>query len=93
MNIKPQGTKLIVKPLEKKEEVQDSGIIIPGVANADLREGLVISVGEQLEGFIKKDDIVLYPDKKGCQQLIDGVWYLWLDAEAGREEVWGLIQK
>lgn len=93
MNIKPQGTKLIVTVLPRVEEKGEGGIIIPGTANADLREGEVVAVGAQLESFISPGDIILFPEKRGCEQRINGKDYLWLDAEQGYNEVWGLIQK
>ena len=56
MNIKPQGKKLIVKPIEQKEEVTDSGIVIPGVANANLQKGEIVAVGVELHGFAASHD-------------------------------------
>ena len=93
MNIKPQGLKLIVKVLEKKEAVMESGLIEVATANADLREAEVVAIGEGLVGKINEGDIILYPNGRGVIQRIDGEWYLWLDAEPGLEQVWGVISK
>lgn len=93
MNIKPQGLKLIVKPIPKKEEDLGAGILAPTTANADLDSAEVISVGVELEGKIAPGDTVLYPSKKGVTQWVDKISYLWLDAEAGKDEIWGVISK
>jgi len=93
MNIKPQGLKLIVKVLPKKEEKFDSGIVMPETANADLREAEIVAVGEGLVGKVNEGDIVLYPNGKGVIQRIDGEWYLWLDATPELEQVWGVVSK
>ncbi len=92
-DVKPQGTKLIVKPIPKKEEDLGSGIIAPETSNADLQSAEVVSVGRELEGVIKIGDTVLYPSKKGVSQNIEQVFYLWLDAEPSKEEIWAVISK
>ncbi len=92
-DIKPQGTKLIVKPIPKKEEDLGSGIIAPETANADLQSGEVIAVGVELIGKINIGDTVLHPSKKGVSQNIEQTFYLWLDAEPSKEEIWAVISK
>jgi len=93
IDIKPQGLKIIVKVLPKKEEVYSSGIVMPETANADLREAEIVAIGSGLDGVLKRGDIVLYPNGKGVVQRIDGEWYLWLDATPELEQVWGVVSK
>ena len=87
----PQGLKLIVRPLPKKEETMDSGIV--AAVMADLSEGEVVFTGHLLNGVISVGDVVLYPTKRGVTQWINKEPLLWLDAEPSREEVWGVIKK
>ncbi len=93
IKIKPQGKKLLVKYIEREEEVLESGIIIPGVANANLQEGEIVAVGVELDGLVSVGDIALYPEKSGVSQRIDGDNYLWLDAAENREQVWGIVPR
>jgi co-chaperonin GroES (HSP10) len=92
-NVKPVGQRLLVLPLKKKEsKLTDSDLIIPETAYADLNEGKVVSVSSEVAHLYKKDDIVLYPSKKGVGMIIDNVPHLWLSTEVGRDEVWGILQ-
>lgn len=78
------GGRIIVKPLEAKEEVSE-GIIIPKTANANLMEGLVIQADPDIAMYIKKGNIVIFPAGEGVGQFIDNKAHLWLNANA----VWG----
>lgn len=93
MNITPVGAKLLVRPLPKEDEVLDSGIIMPGVANANLMRGEVVAVSSQIKELYKIGDVVLYPEKKGTAQVINQVAHLWLDTEPNLNEVWGIIEQ
>ena len=90
MRILPVGTKLIVLPLPQKEEKLDSGIYVPGTANANLMEGKVVEVSPEISHLYAVGDIVLYPEKKGTGCIIDGLPHLWLDAQAELKEIWGI---
>jgi len=92
-DIKPQGLKLIVKVLKKEEEESEGGIVIAETVNAELSEGEVIAVSEQLKGVIEIGDKVLYPSKRGVGQYIDKQPYLWLDAEPSLGEVWAIVSR
>lgn len=72
------GGKIIAKPLESKEE-EVNGVIIPQTANSALSEGLVVMVDEQINKYVKRGEIVVYPTGSGTAQLIDGVPHLWLN--------------
>lgn len=88
--IQPVGTKLIVEPLPKKEEKINS-IVIAENANAELREGKVIAVSKAISKLYNVGDIILYPERKGVGQPINGKFYLWLDSDINKEEVWGTL--
>ena len=78
------GGRIIVKVLEKQEE-QIESIVIPKSANADLTEGLVVMVDNDIEKYIKKGDIVVFPTGSGVGQFIDNKPHLWLSPN----DVWG----
>jgi chaperonin GroES len=89
-SIKPVGNKILVLPIEKKEEVIGA-IIIPGTVNAQLQEGEVVAVSDQVKDLYKKGDIVLYAEKKGVAQLIKNKPHLWLDTEPNLGEIYGIV--
>ncbi len=92
MTVIPAGTKLLVKPLPKKEEKLDSSIIIPESANADLREGEVVAISNEISHLFKIGDIVLYPNRKGVGFVYNQIPHLWLDSNPTKEEIWGIVQ-
>jgi len=54
-------TKLLIKEIEKKEQVLKSGIIAPRqVLKNDTLSGVVVLTGEKCE-FVKEGMVVLYP--------------------------------
>lgn len=88
MRIKPEGRKLLVLPLESKEE-NIGGIIIPeSVATADLKRAEVVEVSDELSNKYKQGDIVLYPSRCGLGQIYNGKPHLWLREE--QQEIWGV---
>lgn len=91
MNITPVGRKILVRPIPKKEEKLDSGIILPENAMADLREAEVVVVSKEIEHLYKPGDIILKPEKKGVGQMVNGEIYLWVDTRPELEEVWGIV--
>lgn len=89
--IQPTGLKLIARPLPSEEvTLDDSGIIIPGVAQADLSKGEVIAVSKEVKEY-KVGDIILYPSKKGTGQILNKEPHIWLSTDAMREEIWGIV--
>lgn len=91
--LEPFGNKLIVEPLEKKEEKLDNGIIAPASVNAELREGKVIAVSKTISNLVNPGDIILYPERKGIGQVVEGKYYVWLDATKEKEELWGIVSQ
>jgi co-chaperonin GroES (HSP10) len=75
MEIVPLNKKILIKPVEKKENITSGGIILPEDNKFDLKKAEVISIGDKVELKIQKGDIVLYndigADKVGENILID----------------------
>jgi len=67
-----------VKVLEKKDEQTQEGIWIPGVANANLLEGLVKMIDPAFKEIIPEGNIVIFPMGCGVGQFIGTAPYLWL---------------
>ncbi len=88
MKVRPLGDRVIVKPLEEKEEKR-GGIIIPDTAKEKPQEAEVIAVGrgkttdkgdvKPLE--VKVGDKVLYGKYSGTEVKIDNKEYLILHEE------------
>lgn len=83
--IQPQGDRMIVRPLKRKEE-KLNGLIIPETANAELEVGEVLVVSQEVYQHIKAGDIVTYPTKGGVGQLINGEPCIWLQMGV----IWGV---
>jgi len=65
LRIKPVGFKVLVEPIDKKEELTEKGIIIPGTANAELAYGVVIQSPDRYKDTYKPGDFILYNSKSG----------------------------
>lgn len=83
--------RLIVKPRAKREEKSGS-VVIPGIANSNLEEGIVLKVASDINSQIQEGDptieigdVVLYPEKVGIGQFFNGDPCLWLK----KEDIWG----
>ncbi len=77
MNIRPLGDRVLVEPIEEKEQTV-GGIIIPDSAKEKPMQGKVIAVGKKLDkdgkeiAFdVKKGDTVLLPKYGGTEVKID----------------------
>lgn len=86
----PVGTKLLIEPIEKPEEVSGGGIAL---VNSTLSEGKVVAVSSGLSGLYNIGDTVLYPTKKGIEEPFQGTVYRWLDAAPQKEEIYGIRTK
>lgn len=83
VQLKPLGDRVLVKAVEKKDEIR-SGIIIPDSVKEKPQEGEVISVGKgklSEEGKlipmdVKAGDIILYGKYSGTEVKIEGQEYL-----------------
>ena len=77
MNIRPLGDRVLVEPIEEKEQTV-GGIIIPDSAKEKPMQGKVIAVGKKLDkdgkeiAFdVKKGDTVLLPNYGGTEVKIN----------------------
>lgn len=82
-NIKPLGDRVLVRPLEEKEQIKN-GIIIPDTAKEKPQEGEIVALGtgktddngNKVEFTVKKGDRVLISKYGGTEVKVDGVGYL-----------------
>ena len=95
MNIRPLGDRVLVEPIEEKEQTV-GGIIIPDSAKEKPMQGKVIAVGKKLDKDgkeitfdVKKGDTVLLP-KCGGTEVKLGDKKLQLVRE---EDLLGVIEK
>lgn len=90
-SIQPIGNKLIVLPIDRKEEVNSKGIIIPETANANLTEGVVVEVADELanKNLAKVGDTVIYSSGSGVGCFYKGKPHVWLTIN----DVWGFVTK
>jgi co-chaperonin GroES (HSP10) len=84
--IQPVGDKILVLPIEKKEEKMESGLIEAATANAELSRGKVVAVSDELQNIYSEGDMVLHPSRCGIGQYMNGAQHLWLR----NDEVWGI---
>ena len=77
MKIRPLGDRVLVEPVEEKEQTV-GGIIIPDSAKEKPMQGKVVAVGKKLDkdgkeiAFdVKKGDTVLLPKYGGTEVKID----------------------
>ena len=78
MNIRPLGDRVLIEPIEEKEQ-KVGGIIIPDSAKEKPMQGKVLAVGKKLDkdgkeiAFdVKKGDTVLLPKYGGTEIKLDG---------------------
>ena len=78
MNIRPLGDRVLVEPVEEKEQTV-GGIIIPDSAKEKPMQGKVLAVGKKLDkdgkeiAFdVKKGDTVPLPKYGGTEIKLDG---------------------
>ena len=77
MNIRPLGDRVLIEPIEEKEQ-KVGGIIIPDSAKEKPMQGKVLAVGKKLDkdgkeiAFdVKKGDTVLLPKYGGTEVKIN----------------------
>ena len=77
MNIRPLGDRVLIEPIEEKEQTV-GGIIIPDSAKEKPMQGKVIAVGKKLDKDgkevkfdVKAGDTVLLPKYGGTEVKID----------------------
>lgn len=88
MNIKPLGSRVVIKALEKEERTK-SGILLPDTAKEKPQQGKVIAVGSgkvtesgsKIALEVKEGDTVIFSKYSGTEVKVDGEEYIILDGE------------
>ena len=78
MNIRPLGDRVLVEPIEEKEQTV-GGIYIPDSAKEKPMQGKLLADGKKLDKYgkeikfdVKKGDTVLLPKYGGTEIKLDG---------------------
>jgi len=95
MKFKPLADRILVKPLEAKEQTK-GGIVIPETAKEKPQEGEIAAVGEGKKSddgkvvavSLKVGDKVLYGKYSGTEITLDGEEYLIIR----EDDVLGIVQ-
>ena len=81
MKIQPLGPRVLVEPIEEKEQIK-GGIVIPDAAKEKPTEGKVIAIGKKRDDDgkeipfdVKVGDTVLMPKYGGTEVKLDGKTY------------------
>lgn len=88
MNVKPLGSRVVIKPLEKEERTK-SGILLPDTAKEKPQQGKIMAVGtgrllengSKVALEVKEGDTVIFSKYAGTEVKIDGEEYMILDGE------------
>jgi chaperonin GroES len=88
MNIKPLGSRVVIKALEKEERTK-SGILLPDTAKEKPQQGKVMAVGTgrilengtKVALDVKEGDTVIFSKYSGTEIKIDGEDYMILDGD------------
>ena len=95
MKIRPLGDRVLVEPIEEKEQ-SVGGIIIPDSAKEKPMQGKVIATGKktdkdgkEIKFDVKAGDTVLLPKYGGTEVKIDGTKYQLVR----EEDLLGVIEK
>ena len=94
VRLRPLGDRVIVRPIEKKDEVR-SGLIIPDTAKEKPQEGEIIAAGKGKVGDdgklipmdVKAGDKILYGKYSGTEIKVEGQEYLIMH----QDDILGLI--
>jgi chaperonin GroES len=94
IRLRPLGDRVLVKAVEKKEEIR-GGLIIPDTAKEKPQEGEIIAAGKGKIGDdgklipmdVKAGDRILYGKYSGTEIKIDGQEYLIMH----QDDILGLI--
>jgi chaperonin GroES len=95
VNLKPLGDRVLVRALEKKDEVR-SGLIIPDTAKEKPQEGEIIAAGKGkvaedgklIPMDVKAGDKILYGKYSGTEVKIDGQEYLIMH----QDDILGIVE-
>ena len=95
VRLRPLGDRVIVKPIEKSEEIR-GGLIIPDTAKEKPQEGEIIAAGKGKIGEdgklipmdVKAGDKILYGKYSGTEVKIEGQEYLIMH----QEDILGIVE-
>jgi chaperonin GroES len=95
VRLKPLGDRVLVKAVEKKDEIR-SGIIIPDTAKEKPQEGEIVAAGKGkiaddgklVPMDVKAGDKILYGKYSGTEVKIEGQDYLIMH----QEDILGIIE-
>src|SRR6185437_8027142 len=95
VSLRPLGDRVLVRPVEKKDEVR-GGLIIPDTAKEKPQEGEIIAAGKGKIGDdgklipmdVKTGDRILYGKYSGTEVKIEGQEYLIMH----QDDILGLVE-
>ncbi len=95
VRLRPLGDRVIVMPIEKKDEVR-GGLIIPDTAKEKPQEGEIIAAGKGKIGEdgklipmdVKKGDKILYGKYSGTEVKMDGQEFLIMH----QDDILGIVE-
>jgi chaperonin GroES len=95
VRLRPLGDRVIVKPIEKKDEVR-GGLIIPDTAKEKPQEGEIIAAGKGKIGDdgklipmdVKAGDKILYGKYSGTEVKMDGQEFLIMH----QDDILGIVE-
>ena len=95
VRLRPLGDRVIVRPIEKKDEVR-GGLIIPDTAKEKPQEGEIIAAGKGkiaedgklIPMDVKAGDKILYGKYSGTEVKIEGQEYLIMH----QEDILGIVE-
>jgi chaperonin GroES len=95
IRLKPLGDRVLVKPIEKKDEIR-SGLIIPDTAKEKPQEGEIVAAGKGKVGEdgklipmdVKAGDKILYGKYSGTEIKVEGQEYLIMH----QDDILGIIE-
>ena len=95
VRLRPLGDRVIVRPIEKKDEVR-GGLIIPDTAKEKPQEGEIIAAGKGKIGEdgklipmdVKAGDKILYGKYSGTEVKLDGQEFLIMH----QDDILGIVE-
>jgi len=95
VRLRPLGDRVIVRPIEKKDEVR-GGLIIPDTAKEKPQEGEIIAAGKGKIGEdgklipmdVKAGDKILYGKYSGTEVKMDGQEFLIMH----QDDILGIVE-
>lgn len=76
--LKPQGRLILVLPSKEKNHITDSNIEI---VQSELSEGVIIDYSEEFEGIYKKQQEIIFPEKRGTSIFYNGKPHIYLNGD------------